>query len=410
MTLLESRGGSPGATDSATSLWNRPLWVLSGQLTVVFAVVIGFGSVGLVKPKLFVLLMLLSTAGLVLLGPVRNIEKVILPIPVVLYMGWWGASYLWTFNDWIFLRDTQLIFPLVAAMLVAVSLVPGRDLTRALLAGCYVAIAWTVVFTLLNPGEAMGHPDGVPGWRGGFLHKNALAPFMLFAILTVLAFEERPAQRRIAVATAVTLVLLSQSTTSIVVGVLLLGFGWFLRRLSDAPPQARGILLGGGSIVGVAFATLALTNLPQLLGFAGKDPTLTRRTEIWAGVIEAVQHRPFTGYGVGGAWVNLAAEPTRSILRGLGFVVYHSHNGFLEVVLQLGLVGLALFCLLLVSVVAGALALISLDGRTATFVTSFCALVVLTSISEVTTFGIWLVMLAAFSALVIRRRRELTAP
>lgn len=383
-----------------------PLWVVCGQLGVILAITLGFGAIELTRPKVLIAAMFVTTAGMLLLGPPRNIERVVVTVPVVLYLGWWAVSYLWSYNVWIFVRDTQFMLPVAAAMVVIVSLLPHRDLSRAIVTACYVAIAWTLVQLVLNPGEAMSHPDGAPGWRGAFEHKNAMAPFMLLAILAFATLETRTTLRRAGIAVAAFLIIMSQSTTSLMVGAMLIAVAWFLRRVSAAPPRARGPMLAAGSIGGLAAATAALVYLPRLVEAAGKDPTLTSRTDIWAGVIEAIQHRPLTGYGIGGVWVHHAAEPTSTILRDLGFIVYHSHNGFLEVTLQLGLIGLALFAFLLVRVVSTGWRLMATDAAIGRFAVLYGALVVLISITEVATFGLWLVLLCGLSSLVARRRLE----
>jgi O-antigen ligase len=104
-------------------------------------------------------------------------------------------------------------------------------------------------------------------------------------------------------------------------------------------------------------------------------------------------------------WVNLGAEPARSILRPLGFPVFHSHNGYLEIALQLGVVGLLLVLLLMGLVLAAGLRELARDVDMGTFMVLFVALVATTSISEVTTMGVWLALLFVLQTLSVRLRR-----
>ncbi len=54
----------------------------------------------------------------------------------------------------------------------------------------------------------------------------------------------------------------------------------------------------------------------------------------WSGVWQAIKaERPREGYGIGGVWSDPSVDPARTILRGLGFTVFHSHNGYLEMLL-----------------------------------------------------------------------------
>jgi exopolysaccharide production protein ExoQ len=403
-TFVAANGadGAVGEDAGADSIIRTPLWVLAGQLGVVVIVLGGFAAFQDLRPRMLIAMWILTAGAMLLLGPARQVERVIVSFAVAAYLAWWSLSFVWTYQEWVFLRDTQYTFPLIAAFVCFATLLPYRAFTRALLTAAYLGLVWTLVFTALSPGEGMHHTDGTPGWPGPFGHKNGLAMFVIFAGATVASFERRWLPKVTAISLCVALVLLAQSTTGLVVGASLATFAWFLGQVAHAPREFRGRLLALGSLLGTAFAMLAVMTLPVLTGLAGKDPTLSRRTEIWAGVIEVVQRRPLTGYGVGGAWINHSAEPTRTILRDLGFLVYQAHNGFLEIMLQLGLVGLALFMVLLLATARSSLAVADLDPIWFRYSMLIVALVVVSSLSEATTFGIYLALICAFHSLSLR--------
>jgi O-antigen ligase len=77
----------------------------------------------------------------------------------------------------------------------------------------------------------------------------------------------------------------------------------------------------------------------SMAGAVGKDPTLTDRTKIWAFVLE-MHTNPLVGTGYQSFWLGprLAYFWENS---GLGYL-NEAHNGYLEVYLELGLVGVAL--------------------------------------------------------------------
>jgi O-antigen ligase len=91
---------------------------------------------------------------------------------------------------------------------------------------------------------------------------------------------------------------------------------------------------------------LLLAPIPMI---TGKDLSFTGRTEIWALVLEHIQRRPLLGSGYGAYWV-VGARPTPdqesySIMGALnGFYPGNSHNGYLDVLNDLGAIGL--LCLL----------------------------------------------------------------
>ena len=66
----------------------------------------------------------------------------------------------------------------------------------------------------------------------------------------------------------------------------------------------------------------------------GRNATLTGRTEVWAGLLPDVMRQPFLGYGFGSFW---------TLRRILDHHIGEAHNGYLEVCLGLGFVGLLFY-------------------------------------------------------------------
>ena len=102
-----------------------------------------------------------------------------------------------------------------------------------------------------------------------------------------------------------------------------------------------------GVLLLTAAAGLIYQNAAPILGLLGRDATLTGRTDIWQAVLDSIMRRPLLGYGYGAFWNGLQGESANVIL-ACGWAVPHAHNGFLEVWLQLGLVGLSLLIATLV--------------------------------------------------------------
>ena len=74
----------------------------------------------------------------------------------------------------------------------------------------------------------------------------------------------------------------------------------------------------------------------------GKDATLSGRTDIWRYVWDQIQLRPLFGYGLAAFW-NGYEGPSGYVQLAMRIAVIYAHNGFLDIWLFIGLVGLSVF-------------------------------------------------------------------
>jgi len=123
-----------------------------------------------------------------------------------------------------------------------------------------------------------------------------------------------------------------------------LGLALWARRLGPErriPLYAVGAALLAAAILLVAFAR------DFAFGLLGKSGTMTGRLETWQKVIDLAEHRPWFGWG----WVSYWApwvEPFKSLDEKAGIPVMSAHNAWLDVWLQLGIVGVLAFAPLVV--------------------------------------------------------------
>ena len=73
------------------------------------------------------------------------------------------------------------------------------------------------------------------------------------------------------------------------------------------------------------------------------DPTLTSRTEIWAFASDMINQRPLFGYGFGSFWSTGDTGPVARLAPGFIARLNHSHNGYYDMIIQVGFIGFALF-------------------------------------------------------------------
>ena len=103
--------------------------------------------------------------------------------------------------------------------------------------------------------------------------------------------------------------------------------------------------LGALAIAGVVGTVIFWT---QALGLFGKSSDLTNRTQIWTDVIALAQQRPVIGWGWVSYWAPWA-KPFDTLAENNGVRQLHAHNAWIDVWFQLGIVGLIVFGLLVLS-------------------------------------------------------------
>ena len=130
---------------------------------------------------------------------------------------------------------------------------------------------------------------------------------------------------------------------AVVVAVLL------VRRAAGG--RARAATYAGIIVVGAGALSTALVFFPQLLALLGKSSDLTNRGEIWAAVINLAQQRPVFGWGWVSYWVPWAA-PFDHLAENNGVRQLHAHDAWLDIWLQLGIIGLVVVGALVLSTLA----------------------------------------------------------
>jgi len=104
------------------------------------------------------------------------------------------------------------------------------------------------------------------------------------------------------------------------------------------------VLLIGATFTVIA-AIWAIQHEDRVLTSLGRDSTFTGRTELWTVLLEKARMHQWLGYGYGAFWrgaTGMSGEVQEALH---GWYPIHAHNGFLDIVLELGMLGLIIFLL-----------------------------------------------------------------
>ncbi|WP_243696909.1 O-antigen ligase family protein [Labedella endophytica] len=193
--------------------------------------------------------------------------------------------------------------------------------------------------------------DRIQGWVG---NANLLA---IIALLGIVVFGVQLAERSVTrtsgygwlALAAITFGLTRSSTMMIaaVACIVVLGAVLLARR---AGPSGRLGLYGAGLAAAAAVAVVAVFFRDAALSALGKSSDLTGRLDIWADVVALAERRPVFGWGYSSPWLPGAVPFDEPVVRN-GVEQLQAHNAWLDVWMQLGIVGAVLFAGIVVSVV-----------------------------------------------------------
>jgi exopolysaccharide production protein ExoQ len=220
-----------------------------------------------------------------------------------------------------------------------------RDQLRLLAVALGSVVALSVILQLFFPGFIptydLAYPDA---WVGVFGQKNGFSKIVVLTTIVILASVRRSLGGMIAAILAVLgalgLILAAQSMTSFVVFVVLLIVFIFAPTLRWSKGIRIAIQTFGGWSV-IPFLLLVLRYRDAITNVLGRSSSLTGRVKIWALAASCVAAKPLLGYGYNAFW-NVAPESLR-IDALMNWNVPHAHNAYLELALELGLLGVALY-------------------------------------------------------------------
>lgn len=206
--------------------------------------------------------------------------------------------------------------------------------------GLGVISSFVFVFALPSYGI-----EGGGDWKGAFLTKNVMGRAMTLSLIVFLLCAWKGRSRKFVLGSlavlAALLLLGAGSSTALVVLPLAIA-SLFSTRILKWPTGLSMPLLVMALALSSAAAIWTSDNFAEALGAAGRDPTLTGRTQLWDDVIVQIEDKPWLGYGYGGFWLGWDG-PSAKIWEETTWQPPHAHNGLLDLWLDLGAVGVVLF-------------------------------------------------------------------
>ncbi len=345
------------------ALWIPTLWML---LIACKPLGVWFGATGDAESGSALDRLVLSGIGLVavivlarrrldVLQTLRENQWLVALLGYMLLSTLWSEITFVALKRWV--RDALVV---VMALLILSEPNPRLALESLLRRSAYILIPFSLLLIKYYPtlGVEYGRWSGQQMWVGVTVHKNTLgrlclvaAFFLIWALYRRWRDGALRAQRYLTLADAAVLLMAlhmlrgaegAYSATSIgtfAVGAsTFLGLVW-LRRHQVVLPRTSLLLLITFLIgFGTAAPFLRGANVAGISSKFGRNETLTGRTETWDELVPVVKSRPLLGVGFGSFWTTARRE---------FYQMSHGHNGYLDILLELGIVGMGFYVALL---------------------------------------------------------------
>lgn len=329
--------------------------------------------------------------GLLLLAtrPAHSVRSLLRFWYVLLLPAYCLLSVLWSQYPALSLRyAVQLTLTLSIAIVIANRVAP-LTLLRCLFGIYGIGVLGSILFGNVR--------DDIGAWIGIFGSKNAFAAVVSgFALASIAMLFDRSAPRIVrlvalaGLALCPPLLLRAQSAGAVMVLVpaASVGFGVVLsRRMTGAQKTFAGMLMGGAAVLlALVVAGYGDRLLAGVLDYAGKDATLTGRTDLWDVGLDLIAENPLLGLGYQAFWVQ-GNPPAELLWAAFGIPTrmgFNFHNMYISNAVEIGVVGLAIEIVMLYGAWIAALIWALREPRAENaFLASFLTLVICASFGEV---------------------------
>ncbi|MGV9005443.1 MAG: O-antigen ligase family protein [Brevundimonas sp.] len=215
----------------------------------------------------------------------------------------------------------------------------GPRLPRLLMQSALIMALGSLVMVFAFPTIGVHQADNAGLWRGLWYEKNQMGIVMVAgataAAACLAAGDGRWKAPALTLVLTTVLVLATQSKTSLLCLIIGLGLVTALWTMRRGGPVFTIVCVWLGIVVAGVGIYVFLTEPASILAALGKDPSLTGRTHIWDSLMRRVGERPWTGYGYSAFW-GKDSVPAAFVRRETGWLVPSAHNGWIDLLVQLG--------------------------------------------------------------------------
>lgn len=278
-----------------------------------------------------------------------------LGVIALMAIGWMLLSVFWSDVPFITFRRAAFAAIVIFIIYSAVSLLGAERVLRLLFYTMLVLVIASLISGPIVPNAVHRFNDRgaealVGLWRGVFSHKNTagyVAAFLFMMSVQQLCYGRlvrRKSLLWLGVFAGLALMMLAYSKTALLLFLPSLLLAWFSQYfMSHKSLNIRLFYLGLISLF-LIFGLIFFASLGLFEMFS--DPyAFTGRVAIWEVIIRAIADKPFLGFGYGAVFGAGLNTPLLDYATGWILLMPEAHNGYLDVAVNLGIIGAILVVL-----------------------------------------------------------------
>ncbi|MGM9506514.1 O-antigen ligase family protein [Larkinella sp. GY13] len=214
---------------------------------------------------------------------------------------------------------------------------------------CMIVISSYIMIILVpEHGIATGVHQGA--WQGVYFHKNGLGRIAGLCLISTILYYKQVSGNKFFIAVigilCLILLMMSKSTTTQIAFLVMLPAYIVLNWAYKNYQKSRlVILIIVGIIVTQFLISFIIEGSETAYSAIGKDDSFTGRLPLWVMLIDYINQSPMVGYGYSAFWIPKFLSKTLWV--DSDWNPEQGHNGFIDITLELGLIGLTLFSVVL---------------------------------------------------------------
>ena len=278
---------------------------------------------------------------------------------IVLFFGFCLLSILWADYPFVLLkRWIRALADLAMVCIILTDAHPMAAVRKVLTWLASILLPLSILFTRFFPSLGRSYTAaGVPMWTGVATDKNALGALCMITGVFLLArglsiFQTYPRRKRtrplVAVGILFSMAVYLLGTIDSKTALACFGMASLLIILRRHAAVFRKPFLVTVVVLGMiwlCYSILFLGMGSSTLSEMGRDTSLTGRTQVWQTVLPLAVN-PWIGAGFENFWIGKRLE---RIIEAVGAGLNQAHNGYIEIYLNLGWIGVFLLAVVLVA-------------------------------------------------------------